>query len=111
VSEKTRKIPTCSPVFNTKTIAKSQNIGVNAISKELGIPSVTLRDWIQKSGTTGPSSGAKPSYEELEREVQKLRREVAVLLSGLAMLASKDEFENVIQLSVLWCALNQFIEA
>ena len=50
MSEKTRKIPTYSPEFKAEAVAKCQNIGVNATSKELGVPSVTLRDWILKSG-------------------------------------------------------------
>ena len=79
MSEKTRKIPTYSPEFKAEAVAMCQNIGVNATSKELGVPSVTLRDWILKSGSRGPSSGTKPSYEELEREVQKLRREVGYM--------------------------------
>jgi transposase-like protein len=79
VSEKTKKRPSYSPEFKSQAVAKCLNIGVNATSRELGVSSVTLRDWVQKSGGKHVPSGTKPSYEELEREVQKLRREVGYI--------------------------------
>lgn len=79
MSEKTKTRPTYSPEFKAEAVAKCLNIGVNATSKELGIPSITLRSWMPKVSGTVKSPGEKPSYEELEREVQKLRREVGYI--------------------------------
>lgn len=76
MSEKTKTRPTYSPEFKAEAVAKCLNIGVNATSKELGIPSITLRSWMPKAVK---SPGEKPSYEDLEREVQKLRREVGYI--------------------------------
>src|SRR5689334_9666149 len=79
VSEKTRTRSTYSPEFKAEAVAKCLNIGVNATSKELGIPPVTLRSWMPKDNCAVQSPGEKPSYEELEQEVQKLRREVGYI--------------------------------
>ncbi len=76
MSDKTRKRPIYSPEFKAEAVAKCLNIGVIMTSKELGVASVTLRDWMLKAGGNPAATGVKPSYEELEREVQKLRREV-----------------------------------
>ena len=79
MSEKARKRPTYTPEFKAEAVAKCLNIGVNATSKELGVSPVTLRTWMLKDGGSPGSPGAKPSYEELEREVQKLKREVGYI--------------------------------
>jgi len=74
VSEKLRKRAVYSPEFKAEAVAKCLNIGVNETSRELGVTPVTLRHWMVKSQNA--PLGSKPTYEELEREVQKLRREV-----------------------------------
>lgn len=79
MSEKSRKRPTYSPDFKAEAVAKCLNIGVNETNKELGVSLVTLRDWMLKSQSSSSSPGSKPTYEELEREVQKLRREVGYI--------------------------------
>lgn len=74
--EKSRKRPTYSPEFKAEAVAKCLNIGIYETGRELGVSPSTLRLWILKSEGEPSPSGSKPTYDELEREVQKLRREV-----------------------------------
>lgn len=76
MSEKTRKKPVYSSEFKAEAVAKCLDIGVSATSKELGVSYVSLSNWVQRSGGQPSSPVAKPSYEDLEREVQRLRKEV-----------------------------------
>ncbi len=50
-SEKIRKIPAYRREFKAKAVTQCENITVCATSKELGVPTVTLLDWILTSGT------------------------------------------------------------
>ena len=79
MKEKARKRQVYSSEFKAEAVAKCLNIGVNAASIELGVTTVSLRDWVLKSEAKPSSTGAKPTYEDLEREVQKLRKEVGYI--------------------------------
>ena len=74
MNEKRRKRPTYSAEFRAQAVAKCLEIGINPTSEELGVSPATLRSWVLKS-KQGPRSDGKPSYEELEREVRRLRKE------------------------------------
>jgi transposase-like protein len=74
VSENARKKPTYCAEFKAEAIAKCAKVGINQTSKDLGISIGILRNWVIKSGPQ--LTADKPSYEELGKEVQKLKREV-----------------------------------
>ena len=75
MTERRRTKPTYSPEFKTAAIAKCSEIGINPTSRELGVSPGSLKNWIQQSKGESLDSG-KPSYQDLERENQRLRREI-----------------------------------
>ena len=78
MTERTRKNRKFSDEFKAEAVAKSLKIGSNLTCKELGLASGTLRGWLLKAeGERLPTS--KKSYEELEQEVLKLRKEVGYI--------------------------------
>lgn len=79
MSVKARKRTAYSPEFKAEAVAKCLKLGISATSKELGIPYVTLRSWVSKSKKNTPDPGDKPSYEQLEQEVEKLKREIGYI--------------------------------
>ena len=79
MTEKARKRQIYSSEFKAEAVAKCLNIGVNAVSKELGVTRATLSNWAERSEGQPSTTGTKPSYEDLEREVQKLRKEVGYI--------------------------------
>ena len=78
MTEKKTKRSTYSAEFKAQAVAKCLEIGINEASKELGVAPATLRSWVQKS-KRGPRSDGKPSYEDLEREVKRLRKEIGYI--------------------------------
>lgn len=78
MTERTRKNRKFSDEFKAEAVAKSSKLGTNLTCKELGIASATLRGWILKATGNQPL-GEKPSYEDLERENQRLRKEVGYI--------------------------------
>lgn len=75
VTEKSRKRPTYTTEFRTEAVAKCLDIGIKRTSEDLGVSAATLRTWVSK-GEQSTSTESKLSYEELERENQKLKREI-----------------------------------
>ena len=96
MSEKPKKRPNYSSEFKAAAVAKCLEIGVNATSRELGVSYVTLRNWVSTS-ESAPTSGAKPTYDQLEKENRKLRREIGyinainrVLKKGTAIFSASE---------------------
>lgn len=73
---KGKKLEVYSSEFKAEAVAKCLKIGASKASIELGVSKSTLHGWMTKAREVPQSSGEKPSYEELELEVQRLRREV-----------------------------------
>ena len=74
--KKKRVRPTYSTEFKAEAVAKCLEVGACQTSKELGIPYVTLRNWVTKAGQGLISAEDKPSYEDLERENNRLKKEL-----------------------------------
>ena len=75
MTEKKKTRPTYSAEFRAEAVAKCLKIGVSQTSKELGVSPVTLKNWVLKANR-GPKIDGKPSYEDLEKEVRKLKKEL-----------------------------------
>ena len=73
--DKKKSRPVYSPEFKADAVAKCLEIGAYKVSKELGVSPVTLRSWVLKSGKD-PKSKGKASYEDLENENRKLKKEL-----------------------------------
>lgn len=66
--------------FKREAVARSDAIGVTKACEELGIKSSTIYGWIKKySNSSFPQTSQKPSYEELEKEVRKLKKELGYM--------------------------------
>ncbi len=76
MNEKKRTRPTYSPEFKVEAVAKCAEIGVNRTSKELGVSPASLNKWClaARSGPSAPDG--KPSYQDLEKEILRLRKEM-----------------------------------
>ena len=74
-----KKRPTYSAEFKAEAIRKCRESNVNQTSKELGVSAATLRIWISKADR-GPTEKGKPSYEELEKQVRKLKKELGYVI-------------------------------
>lgn len=70
-----------STEFKEETVARSNLVGSKQTSEELGIPAGTINRWKKELGNDskvkiGKESSTKPSYEDLEKEVKKLKKEL-----------------------------------
>ena len=73
---KTRKTrPSYTEEFKAEAVRKCLETNANRVSKELGVSVGSLRDWMRKSEATS-SNEVKPSYEDLEQQVRKLKKEL-----------------------------------
>ena len=95
MSEK-KKRTRYSPEFKTEALKRCKDDSDLRVSQELGIPLVTLKSWIAKAKRS-PMEKGKPSYEELEKELKKLKKEIGyvkdineVLKKSTAIFASKN---------------------
>ena len=75
MTEKKRTRPTYSPEFKQGALGKCREIGINKTSQELGVARATLKSWMTQESSGSPQSG-KPSYQELESEVRRLKKEL-----------------------------------
>lgn len=73
--DKKRTRPNYTTEFRTEAVRKCLETNANRVSKELGVSVATLRKWMAKAEST-PDESAKPSYEDLESEVRKLKKEL-----------------------------------
>lgn len=76
MTEKKRTRPAYSAEFKAEALAKCSEIGVNRTSKELGVSAVTLKSWSFKANGEGHMLNGKPSYQDLEKENRKLKKEL-----------------------------------
>ena len=76
MKDKKRTRPTYSTEFKAEALAKCSEIGINRTSKELGVAVATLRNWTLKAGAENSKNSGKPSYQELEKEIRKLKKEL-----------------------------------
>ena len=76
MTDKKRTRPTYSAEFKAEALVKSREIGIKQTSLELGVSQGALRSWMLKADrSTSPVDG-KPSYQDLEKEVAKLKKEL-----------------------------------
>ena len=87
-----------TPEFKREAVERSKSIGVTKTTKELGISLAALTRW-RKEFSEDPSKVErnKPSYEELEKEVRRLKKEIGyveeinrVLKKSTAIFSSKE---------------------
>jgi transposase len=65
-----------STEFKVEAVKLAESIGVPKAAKELGILENNIRRWQVSSKTKPITDSEKPSYDDLESEVRKLRREM-----------------------------------
>ena len=76
VTEKKRTRPTYSAEFKAEALVKCAEIGLNRTSQELGVARATLKSWSLRANSEGPALDNKPSYQDLEKENRRLKREL-----------------------------------
>jgi len=76
-----RKYKSYTEEFKREAVARSKAVGVTRACEELDITTSTIYGWIKKYSDSPPSkrSENKPSYEELEKEVRKLKKELGYM--------------------------------
>ena len=86
-----------SSEFKAEAVARCLRSSVSETSRELGVNTTTLRDWIRKSGNDTKPGSEKMSYEELEKENQRLKKEIGyisqindILKKSTAIFSSKE---------------------
>lgn len=66
--------------FKREAVARSEAVGPTKASEELGISPSLIYSWKPKySNSLKPKATNKPSYEELEKEVRKLKKELGYM--------------------------------
>jgi len=81
-------------VFDAKGSAGGSRGACTRIGQQLGIPSDTLRGWVQRAEIDegvrpGVTTDERARVLELEREVRELRRANAILKSASAFFAAE----------------------
>lgn len=80
MESKDNTIPNYSDEFKSAAVAKYLKIGASRTCRELGIASSTLYKWKEKFNPKVKSNPEnKPSYEDLEKENQKLKKELGYI--------------------------------
>ena len=92
--EKKKRRPSYSPEFKEEAVSKSLEVGVTKASRELGISPITLRSWILKSQASTSQQAGKPSYEELEKENRKLKKELGYVTEINEVLKKAQQFSQ-----------------
>lgn len=75
MSEKKKTRQLYSSEFKAEAIRKCRESNASQVSKELGVAVATLRNWLARA-ESGPTESGKPSYEDLERENRRLKKEL-----------------------------------
>lgn len=68
--------------FKEETVARSNQIGAKQTGEELGIPVGTINRWKKELGSDSMKDNkedSKPSYQELEKENKKLKKELGYI--------------------------------
>lgn len=77
--EKNKKtIKQFSSEFKQEAVNRSYETGIKKASEELAVGYSTLTRWRKEfTATKSKNNNSKPSYEDLEKEVKKLKKEMA----------------------------------
>lgn len=75
MSERKKSRADYNSEFKAEAVAKCLRSSIMQTSRELGVTPTTLRSWILKSGQGSNQPSGKPTYEELERENRRLKKE------------------------------------
>lgn len=67
--------------FKQEAVSRSHIVGIMQTCEELGIAKSTIKRWRSEFSDVGSnySKSTKPSYEELEKENRKLKKEMAYI--------------------------------
>lgn len=66
--------------FKREAVARSEAVGVTKACEELDLRSSTIYGWIKKySSSTASKVSEKPSYEDLEKENTRLKKELGYM--------------------------------
>ncbi len=69
-----------TPEFKEEALSRCEKIGTPKTSKELGINQATLNRWKkEKSNGELTSDKTKPTYEELEKDIRRLKKEIGYI--------------------------------
>jgi transposase len=70
-----------SPEFKKEALSRCEKEGVSKTAEELGVSQATLNRWKNEKERKplGPDSSDKPTYEELEKENDRLRQEIGYI--------------------------------
>ena len=81
MSQDKRKKQKYSAEFKQEAVELAEKVGSSEACKQLGIKSSTLYNWQAKARSQKGKtvSKDKPSYEELEKEVRRLRKEIGYI--------------------------------
>lgn len=86
-----------SSEFKAEAVARCLRSSVSVTAKDLGVTATTLRDWVRRSGNDSKPGSEKMSYEELERENRRLKKEIGyisqineILKKSTAIFSSKE---------------------
>lgn len=97
----TKKInPSYSNEFKESAIAKCLEIGIPETSRQLGVARSTLHTW-KKTLKPASQNSSKPSYEDLEKENRRLKKEIGYIaeinevLKKSTAIFCKDQMENL----------------
>ena len=92
-SKKKRSRRRFSEEFKREAVALYQSSGVSVpqLSVELGVSQSLLYRWARELNEVQPQAG-RPTYEELEKEVRRLRRELDFLKKASSYFASQQSF-------------------
>ncbi len=97
MSEKKRSRVDYNSEFKAEAVAKCLNSSVSQTSRELGVTTTTLRNWIQKLEHGENQLSSKKTYEELESENRRLKKEIGyineinkILKKSTAIFSSKE---------------------
>ena len=67
-----------SPEFKEEAVSRIKSEGVSKTAEELGVSESLLKKW-KKDKEQKPLDPNKPSYEELEKENRRLRKEIGYI--------------------------------
>tara|TARA_Y100000590_G_C15735209_1_gene1018299 strand:+ start:2796 stop:3110 length:315 start_codon:yes stop_codon:yes gene_type:complete len=68
-----------SPEFKEEAVTRAERGGIAKTSEELGIPSDNLRRWKREKFQKPLNPKEKPSYEDLEKENRRLKKEIGYI--------------------------------
>ncbi len=82
MSKRKQRISKYSEEFKLEAVKLSDEVGPKQAAQDLGIGFSTLNNWrsrIKETGTVSKSSDIKKSYEDLEKENRKLKKELGYM--------------------------------